>query len=307
MRKPKKDTQTVRISVDPSQRISLKMLNFHISILLYLNVIKIAIEGDLCDPRTIKEALNSVNKEEWIKAIASELKAMKENNVWDIVGRPSTKKVIGTRWIFKIKRNHKNEAERFKARLVAKGYDQQYGIDYFETFSPVVKFQTLRSIFAISANIGLKIHQIDIDTAFLNGNLEEEVYIEAPPGCDICQEDQVCKLKKSLYGLKQASRTWNATLIKFLNEYGLKQLKSDVCVFVNKHLIVAIYVDDLIIASKDEKDIIEFKNSISNKFNTKDLGEANYVLKIKVEQIPKGGWMLHQHNYIDEQIKFSTL
>ncbi len=99
-----------------------------------------AIEGDLCDPKTIKEALNSVNKEEWKKAIASELKAMKENNVWDIVGRPSTKKVIGTRWIFKIKRNHKNEAERFKARLVAKGYNQQYGIDYFETLSPVVKF-----------------------------------------------------------------------------------------------------------------------------------------------------------------------
>ena len=141
---------------------------------------------------------------------------------------------------FKIKRNAKNEPEKYKARLVAKGYNQEYGIDYNETFAPVVKVQTLRILFAIAANNDLKIHQVDINTAFLNGNLDEEVYVENPPGCDNFNKDTVCRLRKSLYGLKQAPRAWNKKLVNFLSEFGLKQLQSDVCAFTNNELIVAI-------------------------------------------------------------------
>ena len=162
---------------------------------------------DLCDPKDINEALNGPNCSKWKQAIQSELESIKANNVWNIVDRPANKKVIGTRWVFKIKRNENNVPERFKARLVAKGYDQKYGIDYSETFAPVVRVQSLRTIFAVAANCDLEIHQIDIDTAFLNGELEEEVFIEPTPGCNICRKKQVCHLNKSLYGLKQAPRT----------------------------------------------------------------------------------------------------
>ena len=138
--------------------------------------------------------------------------------------------------MFKIKKNAQNQPEKYKARLVAKGYNQEYGIDYNETFAPVVKVQTLRILFAIAANNDLIIHQVDINTAFLNGDLDEEVYVENPPGCEKFSKNQVCRLKslyglkqKSLYGLKQAPRAWNKTLVRFLSEFGLSQLKTDVC------------------------------------------------------------------------------
>ena len=133
----------------------------------------------------------------------------------------------------------------------------------------------------------MKIHQIDIDTAFLNGELNEEIFIEPPPGCNDFKTNQVCKLKKSLYGLKQAPRTWNLTLVKFLNDYGLTQIKSDSCVFLDSNLIVAIYVDDIIIAGKNMNQISEFKKKISVRFNTKDLGEVNFILKIKLRKFLK--------------------
>ncbi len=283
-----------RLEVDPTKKVYL------------FNDLE-SIEGELDDPQTIKAALNGPNKENWKKAIQSELESIKENDVWTVVERSSDKKIIGTRWVFKVKRNSNNEPEKFKARLVAKGYNQKYGVDYFETFAPVVKVQTLRTLLAIAANLELHVHQIDINTAFLNGTLEEEVYVEPPPGTNICQPNQVLKLKRSLYGLKQSPRAWNATLVKFLNKFGLTQIKSDSCVFVNKYIMLAIYVDDIIILSKQLEKIVEFKKAISEKFKTKDLGKVNYVLKIKVEEIPGGGLKLHQHNYIDDLIKLYGL
>ena len=124
----------------------------------------------LCEPYTINQALSSSDKAKWLAAVNSELDSIQENDVWTVVERPKNKSVIGTRWVFKIKRNAKNEPERYKARLVAKGYNQEHEIDYFETFAPVVKVQTLRIIFAIAAHRNLHVHQIDIATAFLNGD-----------------------------------------------------------------------------------------------------------------------------------------
>ena len=260
------------------------------------------------EPKNFNEVLQSPDKSKWMEAIKSELESIEDNKVWTVVNRPNDKSIIQARWIFKIKRNADNKPEKYKARLVAKGYCQEYGIDYYETFAPVVKVQTLRTIFALAAQQDLIVHQVDINTAFLNGDLEEEIFIEPPPGVDSVKNGQVCKLHKALYGLKQAPRAWNKSLVQFLSEFGLIQLKSDVCVFVNQTLIVAIYVDDIVIASKELNRIIQFKKQLGERFKTKDLGEVNYVLKIRVEKIPNsGGWKIHQHNYIDDLIKFYDL
>jgi hypothetical protein len=254
-------------------------------------------------PNNIHEALKSNEANKWEEAIKSELESLTSNNVWEVVEKKN-QKVIGTRWVFKIKKDSSGTISKFKARLVAKGYNQKYGIDYNETFAPVVKIQSLRVVLAIAANLSMEVHQIDIDTAFLNGILSEEVYIESPPGCDICNKNQVCKLNRALYGLKQAPYEWNKTLVKFLCDFGLRQLKSDMCIFVNTNLIIAVYVDDICIASKNIKHIIEFKEAISLEFKIKDLGFVNFVLGIKIDIIKNGNWILHQKIYIDSLIDF---
>ncbi len=178
--------------------------------------------------------------------------SLNENQTWSVCNLPKDKKTIKTRWIFKVKSNSNNEPVRFKARLVAKGYNQEYGIDYEETFAPVVKQQSLRLLLAIAENENLIVHQIDISTAFLYGELEEDIYIEPPDGHrEMIQKGQVLKLNKALYGLKQASRAWNKTLVDYLKEFNLVQLKTDSCVFVNNSLVLAIYVDDIVIMSKE--------------------------------------------------------
>ena len=156
------------------------------------------------EPNNYKEVLQSPEKNKWMDALKSELDSIKENNVWTVVTRPNDKSIIKTRWIFKIKRNANNEPEKYKARLVAKGYCQQYGIDYNETFAPVVKVQTLRIIFVIAAQKNLVVHQVDINTGFLNGDLDGQVFIELPPGIDTFKKDEDCNLLKALYRLKQA-------------------------------------------------------------------------------------------------------
>jgi hypothetical protein len=155
---------------------------------------------------------------------------------------------LRTKWVFKIKTNINNEPEMYKARFVAKGFDQEEGIDYKETFAPVVRIQAIRLLIAIAVNEGLKIHHVDICTAFLNGTLEEEVYIEPPKGFrSKLNPGNVLRLKKALYGLKQASRAWNKTFTSFLTNLKFEQLQTDNCIFINSSLIIAIYEDETLI------------------------------------------------------------
>jgi hypothetical protein len=221
---------------------------------------------------------------------------------------PEDKNTIKTKWVFKIKRDSKNKPERFKARLVAKGYDQEKGIDYNETFAPVVKQQSLRLLLAIALNENFEIHHIDISTAFLNGLIEEEIYIDPPEGLkDKFKERQVLKLNKALYGLKQASRSWNKTLVNFLLDLGFIQLTTDTCIFYNEFIIVAIYVDDIVIMGKDKVMILDFKKEISNKFKTKDLGDLRYILGITIER-NQDRILINQKNYIEKLIdRFKNL
>jgi hypothetical protein len=260
------------------------------------------------EPATYAEALNGPLSEKWFEAIESELQSLEENETWTITELPEGKNTIKTKWIFKIKRDNKNNPERFKARLVAKGYGQEKGIDYNETFAPVIKQQSLRLLISIAVNENFHIHHVDISTAFLNGLIEEKVYIDPPEGLhNKLNQNQVLKLNKALYGLKQASRSWNKMLVNFLTELGFMQLTSDTCIFYNGFIIIAIYVDDIIIMGRDKVMIIDFKNRISHKFKTKDLGDLKYILGITIERY-QDKILLNQKNYIERIIeRFKSL
>ena len=158
------------------------------------------------EPKTVQEVLSS---DKWMKAMNDEMDSMRTNQVWDLVELPSGHKAIRNKWVLKIKRKADRSIERYKARLVAKGYTQKEGVDYEETFSPIVRFASVRLILAIVANLNLELYQMDIKTAFLNGELDEEIYMDQPIGfVTKGQEHKVCKLKRSIYGLKQSSRQW---------------------------------------------------------------------------------------------------
>ena len=255
------------------------------------------------EPNSIQEALSSRFKEKWREAIQSELDSHKENNTWTPVNLPPGRKTIKTKWIFKIKRTSNNEPGRFKARLVAKGYEQTEGIDYNETFAPVFKQQSLRLLLALAINENLSIHQIDISTAFLYGELDEEIYIDPPDGLEGINENQVLKLNKALYGLKQGPRSWNKTLVNFFNEINLKKLETDNAIFVNQFFRIAVYVDDIVIFGKEISKIEEFKQQIGNRFKIKDLGKISFLLGIQIEQLNKNTLILNQKGYIDKMIK----
>lgn len=152
----------------------------------------------------------------------NELRALKDNDTWEIVNCPTGKTPIGCKWVFKIKRKSDGSIERYKARLVAKGFTQQYGIDYMETFSSVAKITTVRLLLALAAKKNWLLEQLDINNAFLHRILDEEIYMHLPQGVKSDLANPVCKLKKSLYGLKQASRQWNTTLKNSLLKIGFQ-------------------------------------------------------------------------------------
>ena len=175
---------------------------------------------------------------------------------------------------------------RLKARLVARGFSQIYGIDYLDTYAPVVKLASIRILLAIAAVFGLEIHQMDVVTAFLAGDLKEEIYMEQPEGYEMNAKDMVCRLIKSLYGLKQAPRVWNQKIRRYLKFIGFNQTYSDPCVYVNKDtgVIIAMWVDDLIIFGKDMASIQALKAALNKEYEMKDLGELKYFLGIQVHR-----------------------
>jgi vacuolar-type H+-ATPase catalytic subunit A/Vma1 len=164
--------------------------------------------------------VNQSSKDEcWIQAMNEELDQIEKNHTWELVPRPHDKNVIGTKWIFKNKLNENGEVIRNKARLVCKGYAQQEGIDFEETFAPVARLEAIRMFLAFSSFQHIKVHQMDVKSAFLNGDLEEEVYIEQPEGFILGNDEKlVCRLKKALYGLKQAPRAWYSRPDKYLRQ-----------------------------------------------------------------------------------------
>jgi hypothetical protein len=225
------------------------------------------------EPRTYAEAIACEQKHEWEAAIKDELKSLIDNKTWDIVPRPPHSKVLDGRWVFKVKRNSDGSLDRFKARLVIRGYRQQYGIDYNDTFASVCRYESVRLLLALAAACNLSIKQFDVKTAFLNGILEEEIFMEQPEGMDNGNKDEVCLLRKCLYGLKQAPRMWNKRFAGFLTGLGFLPSTSDPSVFIATNyphpVYLLLYVDDGLVISRNDQLLSRILQQIQGKFEIK--------------------------------------
>ena len=240
---------------------------------------------DINEPKSVSEAqANQI----WADAMKNEIDSLHDNNVWELVELPVDQKPVGSKWVIKVKTNADGSIERCKARLVAQGYSQKEGLDYDETFSPVVRSESVHSVIALASMNGLRLLQMDIATAFLHGDLEEEVYMKQPEGFLVQgQEHLVCRLKRSIYGLKQAPRCWNYALDAQLKTMGFEQSPNDPCIYIsttNGLLILAVYVDDILLAGKSQQRIAQVKADLGVCFQVKDMGELHYFLGVTVKQ-----------------------
>eukprot|EP00794_Sanderia_malayensis_P016556 gene16556-biopygen13988 len=249
---------------------------------------------DYDEPSNFNEAINSKHSSQWKDAITSEYESLKKNDTWELVHLPKGKNLVGNKWVFKVKRNADNTVNRFKARLVAQGFSQKEGSDYNEVFAPVARYNSIRTILSLVNALSLDLHQMDVKTAFLNGKLQEEIYMAQPEGCiDESNPDLVCKLKKSLYGLKQAAYCWNVEIDTFLKKSGYKQSAADSCIYTkvqprkdgkSSFIILALYVDDILISSNDPQMLEAEKKSLSRRFEMQDLGDAKYCLGMLIQR-----------------------
>ncbi|KAI5354743.1 hypothetical protein L3X38_007638 [Prunus dulcis] len=241
------------------------------------------------DPATFKQAMESDKSSQWSAAMESELESMSKNWVWKLVILPLGCKPIGCKWVYKTKRNAQGQIDRYKARLVAKGYTQEEGVDYNETFSPVSTKDSFRVIMALVAHFDLHLHQMDVKTAFLNGELIEEIYMKQPDGfASKGEENLVCKLQKSIYGLKQASRQWYLKFDEVVKSQGFIDNPLDECIYMKfngrNFIFMLLYVDDILLASSNLSMLQDTKRMLSDHFDMSDLGEANYVLGIEISR-----------------------
>jgi transposase InsO family protein len=260
------------------------------------------------DPATYKEALDREDSKHWKEAMDAEYKSLVENKTWNLVQLPPGRQAIGCKWVLKKKLKADGTLDKYKARLVAKGYLQKEGIDYEETFSPVVKFMSIRIIFALTVQHDLILHQMDVKTAFLNGDLDVELYMEQPEGYHRGEDTTVCRLNKSLYGLKQASRAWNQKIDKALKNLGFQRAQADFCIYTHGHsesedwTIIALYVDDLILAGKSLEFLHDIKSKLKSLFQMQDLGELKYCLGLEVHY-SKGQMHIRQESYITKMLE----
>lgn len=232
-------------------------------------------------PETFEEIKSRSDKEQWNQAIQEEIAALEMNHTWDLVTLPTGKRTIDSKWIFKLKTA--SNGKRYKARLVIKGCSQRRGLDYEETYAPVARLTTVRTLLAIILEENLLVCQMDVKNAFLHGILKEEIYIYEDSGYN-CQKDIVCKLRRTLYGLKQAPRTWNETFNQFVKSLGFENSGTDKCLYSYKNdsykLYLLLYVDDIIIAGNDENEIQKIKSALNSRFHMKELGDLHTFLGI---------------------------
>ncbi|CAH9141419.1 unnamed protein product [Cuscuta epithymum] len=248
-----------------------------------------------------KSATNAAVRDPlWRDAMQKEINALEENNTWVLVSLPPGKKAIDSKWVYKIKYKSNGDVERYKARLVARGFTQVEGVDFHETFAPVAKLVTVRCLLAVAAKRDWTVHQLDVNNAFLHGDLSEDVYMRLPQGFAKKDDTRVCKLQKSLYGLRQASRNWYHKFTQALVGIGFRQSRADHSLFIFQkglvHTFALIYVDDVILAGNDSSHIDSIKHYLDTKFSIKDLGKLKYFLGIEVARSPEG-FVLSQRKY----------
>ncbi|GJR35673.1 retrovirus-related pol polyprotein from transposon TNT 1-94 [Tanacetum coccineum] len=256
------------------------------------------------EPTSYREAVTSSEGQQWREAIKSEIESILQNHTWELVDLPPGCKALGYKWIFKKKMKADGTVDKYKARLVIQGFRQREGLDYFDTYSPVTRITSIRTIIAIAALRNLEIHQMDVKTAFLNGDLEEEIYMNQPEGFIAPgQEGKVCRLVKSLYGLKQAPKQWHQKFDHTMLESGFKINECDKCVYVKDtsagYVILCLYVDDMLIVGSNDKIIRSTKDMLKSKFDMKDMGLADVILGIKIIRT-QNGLVLSQAHYVDK-------
>lgn len=273
-------------------RSKLKRTNF------YGNPIAILAHAE---PVNYKEAIDSNDAENWKIAMNEEINSLKENNTYVLVDKPKDKKVIQNRWIFRCKTDSSSSRNKYKARLVIKGCFQKEGIDYFETFSPVVRFDTVRTVLSIAAREKLYLRQFDIKTAFLYGTVNEEIYMRQPEGFED-GTTRVCKLLKSLYGLKQAPRRWSECFKDFLIACDLGESNADPCLFCrirgSQRFFLVLWVDDGLIAATCEKEIDSFLVKLQANFKATIMTDVKNFLGIEIYRMHDGSIFLSQSGYI---------
>ncbi|KAJ9541256.1 hypothetical protein OSB04_027762 [Centaurea solstitialis] len=275
----------------------------------YLGFLVSQDSGDLNEPTSYGEAVSGSESEQWQEAMKAEMQSMYDNQVWELTDLPQHCKAVGRKWVFKKKTDMDGNVHTFKARLVAKGFTQTHGIDYDETFSPVAMLKSIRILMAISAYFNYEIWQMDVKTAFLNGKLTEDVYMEQPEGFeDPKNPNKVCKLLKSIYGLKQASRSWNLHFDERIKEFGFTKSEFEPCVYTKFSgsivTFLVLYVDDILLIGNDVPTLQSVKSWLSKCFQMKDLGEAAYILGIKIYRNRSKRLIgLSQSTYIDKILK----
>lgn len=260
----------------------------------------------LCsEPLNFSEAKKS---KEWCNAVDAEFSSLEDLDTWEVCSLPKGKRTVGCKWIFKLKLHADGTVERHKGRLVAKGYTQTEGIDYVETFSPVAKMVTVKMILSLAAKRKWILHQLDISNAFLNGDLHEEIYMDLPPGYaerkgNNLPPNACLRLKKSIYGLKQASRQWFEKFSSAILSLGFEQINGDHTLFLlsssQGNIILLVYVDDILIASDTEAAVSWFVTQLRSHFKLRDLGVLKYFLGLEIAR-SASGISICQHKYVLE-------
>ena len=246
---------------------------------------------------------SAVKQEVWKEAMEEEISAIFKNKTWTVVKPHGNIKPIGVKWVFRVKKDSEGRILRHKARLVVKGYAQREGMDFGEIFSPVARMDSIRILIAIAAQEKWELHHLDVKTAFLNGEIKEDIYITQPEGFEVKgKEDHILKLKKALYGLKQAPRAWNSRLNEVLLKQGFVRSKCDYGVYltaeIQERIIIGVYVDDMIITGSKSHRIMEFKEGMKQVFEMTDLGILSSYLGIEIKYEEDYTW-LTQRSYIE--------
>ena len=263
----------------------------------------------LPEPRTLKEALSSEYAEEWRKAVATEYQALIGNQTWELVTLPPGRKAIKSKWIFTVKYLADGNIDKFKSRLCVVGCMQKSGLDFDEVFSPVCRLESLRVFLALSAALDLHLHQLDITTAFLHADIDEEVYMEQPAGtAQPGTEQSVCLLKKALYGLRQSPRLFYKLLHGYLISIGFRRTSKDHCIYVKEagvsQIILAVYVDDLSLGCSCLQTLNQIKEDLRKRFKITDGGELTYILKMQVSRDRNNKKLyLSQSKYIQDTVR----
>ncbi|KAE8212989.1 hypothetical protein CF319_g9212, partial [Tilletia indica] len=265
------------------------------------------LDGQLLEPTTFAQALSREDRDEWKASMDDEYKSLMEMGTWELCHPPPGRKLIGCRWVYKVKTDPEGRAIRKKSRLVAQGFTQVEGIDYDETFAPVARLSALRMIVTLAIQLGLRLHGMDVKTAYLNGELDVDIFMKQPPGYDD-GTGRVCRLLRTLYGLKQSGRYWYHKLRDRLLDAQFQQLKSEPCLFFKKTekgpIIILVYVDDVAIAAPTEEMVSEIKNQFTSWFKMTDNGPLTSMLGIRIHRSKCGRVAtMNQTGYIDQVLQ----